>query len=274
MLAHSIQSADGTRLRVGQWSPDGTPKGHVLIAHGLAEHLGRYEHVAAALTGAGFAVTALEFRGHGESEGGRGEIDRFTDYVADLQAAAAFVRGPYLLVAHSMGGLVALEALRADALGDDVRALVLSNPLTGVAAAVPWVLDKAKHVLSKLLPNVKVKNPLDPKHISRDAQVVADYEADPLVFDTITPRWGTEIEATMERVHAHAGRFTVPVLALLGTADKVCDHLATRRLVDAWGRPPHEIQLYEGLYHEVFNEPEKDRVLADMIAWLDAQETA
>ncbi|MCK6507442.1 lysophospholipase [Myxococcota bacterium] len=272
MLEHSIQSADGTRLRLVQWSPEGSPRGEVLLVHGLAEHAGRYGHVAAALTAAGHRVTFVELRGHGQSEGKRGAIATWEEYVADLQAAAAFVRRPVHLVAHSMGGLVALDALRGP-LAEQVRTLALSNPLTGVAVVPPRHLELAKNLLSRLTPRLALKNPLDPKDISRDPEVVRAYQADPLVFTTITPRWATEMEAAIARVHAHAGRYALPLLAMVGTADRICDHQATLRLATAWGHRSHTEKVYEGYYHELFNEPEKATVLADLVAWLGAQES-
>jgi len=271
MLEHTIQSADGTRLHLVQWSPDREPRAEVLLVHGLAEHVGRYGHVAAALTGAGYHVTFVELRGHGSSEGKRGHVGRWGEYVDDLAAALAFIRKPVLLVAHSMGGLVALDGLRGF-LNQHVQALVISNPLTGVAVEPPRVLTMVKGLLSRVAPSVSVKNPLDPRTISRDAEVVRAYEADPLVFDTLTPRWATEMEAAIARVHGHAARYDLPVLALLGTGDQICDHQATRRLVEGWGHWDHTTQLYDGLYHEVFNEPEKEQVLSDLVSWLDKRE--
>lgn len=271
MLEHSIQSADGTRLRLVQWSPPGEARDEVLLIHGLAEHAGRYGHVARALTAAGYRVTLVELRGHGQSEGKRGHVDRWQRYVEDLQAAVAFLRQEPLLVAHSMGGLVALDALRQ---GLAVRAVALSNPLTGVAVQAPWYLELAKGLLTRLAPALSLQNPLDPKLVSRDPKVVSAYLADPLVFRTLTPRWATEMEAAIERVQAHAGQYRLPALGLLSTGDAVCDHTAALRLLEAWGHPIHEARVYDGLYHEVFNEPEQDGILAELVAWLDQRSAA
>jgi acylglycerol lipase len=267
MLEHSIQSKDGTRLRLVQWAPD-LVRGEVLLVHGLAEHAGRYAHVARALNAAGWRVSLLELRGHGKSEGKPGALTRWSEYVEDLQAAADFLRKPFVLVAHSMGGLVALDALRGP-LRDQVQALALSNPLTGVVVVAPRLLSMAKVVLSKLLPQLPLKNPLDPQTISRDPAVVAAYIADPLVFSTIRPRWATEMEAAIERVHAHAGSYDLPLLVMLGTGDRICDHRAMLKLAEGWGGPKVSRQVYEGLYHEIFNEPERERVLADLVQWLE-----
>lgn len=271
MLEHSIQSKDGTRLRLVQWTPD-QPRGEVLLLHGLAEHSGRYAHVAAALTQAGWRVTLLELRGHGGSEGKRGAVRSWDEYIEDVQAAADFVRKPFVLVAHSMGGLVALDALRGP-LAERVLALALSNPLTGVAVVPPKLLELAKNILSTLVPNAPIKNPLDPKDISRDPEVVRRYIADPQVFSTIRPRWATEMEAAIERVQAHAGQYRLPVLAMLGTGDKICDHTATLRLIDGWGGSQVSRKVYQGYFHELFNEPEQAQVLTDLCDWLNGAPT-
>ncbi len=266
MLEHSLLSRDGTRLRLVQWEV-ADPQGEVLVVHGLAEHAGRYGHVARALNQAGYRVSLVELRGHGQSEGKRGAVSAWSEYVEDLGAAAAFLRKPFVLLAHSMGGLVALDALRGP-LREQTRALALSNPLTGVAVVPPWYLELAKKSLSRLLPQLALKNPLDPQHISRDPKVVAAYLADPLVFSTIRPRWATEMEAAIARVQAHAGQYELPLLAMVGTADRICDPQAFLALAARWGSPRVERKVYEGLYHELFNEPEQQVVLADLIEWM------
>ncbi len=266
-VEHSVQSADGTRLRIFQWTPAEQTRRDVLLVHGLAEHADRYHHVAAALNAAGHRATLVELRGHGRSEGRRGHVHRWQDYVDDVVAAARFVRGDLLVVAHSMGGLVVLDGLRGP-LREHTAAVVVSDPLLGVAFDPPKVKEAAAGLLSRLLPWLPLSNELDVNLISRDKAVVAAYDADPLVFNTITPRWYTEMLGARQRVHAHAARYDLPGLAMLGTGDGICDHKASIALMDRWGHPDHGVKLYEGLYHEIFNEPEKDQVLADLVAWL------
>jgi alpha-beta hydrolase superfamily lysophospholipase len=148
------------------------------------------------------------------------------------------------------------------------RALALSNPLLGTAFPPPKVKLAAARVLTRLLPALPLRNELDTRLISRDAEVVRAYEADPLVFNTITPRWGTEMLAAQARVKAAAGAQRIPLRMMVSDKDGICDHEAGLALAKAWGGPA-QTALYPGLYHELFNEPEKARVLADLVAWLD-----
>jgi alpha-beta hydrolase superfamily lysophospholipase len=259
-----FSSADGTPLRGARW---GGADRDVLLVHGLAEHVGRYGHVAEALVQAGWRVTFVELRGHGQSGGRRGHVERWSRYTEDVAAAAAQIGRPFVLVAHSMGGLVALDAVRTG-LQPACRAVALSNPLLGTAFPPPKVKLAAARVLTRLLPSLPLRNELDPRLISRDAEVVRAYEADPLVFNTITPRWGTEMLAAQARVKAAAPAMRIPLRMMVSDKDGICDHEAGLALAKSWGGPV-QTAVYPGLYHELFNEPEKARVLADLVAWLN-----
>jgi alpha-beta hydrolase superfamily lysophospholipase len=263
MQLSTIQSADGTSLRIGR---SGEGERHALIVPGLAEHLGRYDHVVEALNGAGFAATVLELRGHGESGGKRGHVDRWTQYLDDVKAAAATIDGPITLIGHSMGGLVALDAL-INGLDNGVEALVLSDPNVAVAVDAPAIKVMGAKLLSRILPGLSLDNELDAALISRDTEVVDAYKADPLVYSTITPRWFTEMLKSQERVIAHATQYSVPLLMLLGEGDAICDWRASEALARNWSGEAKTIR-YPEMYHEIFNELEKDRVISDMLAWL------
>ncbi len=259
-----IQSQDGTKLRIGK---SGDASRHVLLVHGLAEHMGRYAHVVEALNSAGWSVTAVELRGHGESDGKRGHVDRWEQYLDDVRAAAATIDGPVVLLGHSMGGLVALD-LAISGLPNGINALVLSDPNVAVAIEAPAVKVMGAKLLSRLFPRLSLANELDASLICRHQPVVDKYLEDPLVYSTITPRWFTEMVKSQERVVANATRYDTPLLMLLGEGDAICDWKASAALARNWGGEAHTV-TYPELYHEIFNEIEGEQVIKDMIAWLE-----
>ena len=263
----SATSRDGTTLNLVQWSPDGSPRADILLVHGLAEHMGRYDHVAQALTAAGYQVTGVELRGHGGSGGKRGHVDEWRQYVDDFRAASYKIGRSHYVVAHSMGTLVTLDALRKP-IGPDILGVCLSNPLVGVAVKAPAVKIWAAGLLSKLWPTVSLANEVDANLLSRDMSVVKKYQDDPQVYSTITPRWYTEMMGAIDRVFADAGRGTVPLLMLIGEGDRITSVDASRDFFQRYGGADKDLISYPGLYHEVFNEPEKDQVFQDVVEWL------
>jgi alpha-beta hydrolase superfamily lysophospholipase len=261
-----LRSADGTKINAHRWSPAGAPKAEVLLCHGLAEHMGRYDHVAKALTDAGYRVTGIELRGHGHSGGKRGHIDRFDDYLADFRAGSAAIGQDHFVLAHSMGTLVTLELLRQTP--ETIKGVVLSGLALGIAVQAPrWKITAGK-VLSRLLPSLAMFNEVDPSDICSDPAVTKEYVDDPLVFDTITPRWYTEFVAAQERVHAYAGRYHTPMLAMWGTEDRLVSISDIERFLPLYGGDL-ETKSWDGLYHEIFNEPQHEEVFNTFLQWLD-----
>lgn len=268
-MDHStITSRDGTRLAIRRWEPSAAARAEVVLCHGLAEHMGRYQHVAERLVAGGYAVTGVELRGHGHSAGKRGFVRRWSEYADDLWSTLEHVGKPCFVVAHSMGGLVATDALREPR--GEVLGLVLSDPLLGVAVRAPKLKVLAGRLLSRILPSLPLGNELDTKLLTHDAAVVRAYDEDPLVFKTLTPRWYTEMTAALERVHAAAPSYRTPMLMLVGESDQICSPEANIRFADAYGAADKKLIPYPGLYHELFNELEKERVFQDMLTWLDA----
>ena len=263
MQVLNTSSADGTALRLGRWGHAGRD---VLIVHGLAEHARRYEHVASALVERGFRVTVVELRGHGHSAGQRGHVERWRRYTEDVWAAAGTLEGSFAIVAHSMGGLVVAEAMR-ESMARPVIGIALSNPLFGFRVKPPRVKLAASSLLSRVLPRLNLSNELDASGISRDKAVVHEYEADPLVFGTITPRWFTEMGAAIERAREAAPRMTVPLLLMVSDADPICDPDAARAVEARWGGP-HTRLDYPPMMHEIFNEIGKEGAIAALGDWL------
>jgi acylglycerol lipase len=266
----SFVGARGLRIHTRTWLPAGAPIGVVVIAHGFAEHGGRYAAVAERLVTGGMAVSAPDHRGHGRSEGKRTSVVRFDDYVDDLTTVIAQARARWpslrlVLLGHSMGGLIALDlAVRP---GGPLDGLVLSAP-----AACPREVSRLTlaigRALSRVAPNAGVlRLPLN--RISRDSAVVDAYNNDPLVFRTpIRARLGTEMLDAMERVDAGLPSLRTPLLVMQGTADGLVDPGCGPDVYDRAGSPDKTLKMYDGLWHEIFNEPERDHVLDDLTAWL------
>jgi alpha-beta hydrolase superfamily lysophospholipase len=260
------------RIHVRTWVPEGAPSGVVVISHGFAEHGGRYAAVAQPLLAGGIAVVAPDHRGHGLSGGTRTSVVRFSDYTDDLATVITRSRDRWpahhlILLGHSMGGLIALDyAIRPGAALDG---LVLSAP-----AACPGDVSKVKlavgRVLSRVAPDVGVlRLPLN--RISRDQAVVDAYNNDPLVFRTpIRARLGAEMLDAMDRVDAALPAMRMPLLVMQGTADALVDPGCGPHVHDRAGSPDKTLKMYDGLWHEIFNEPERDSVLADLTAWFQS----
>ena len=268
MNTSTITSADGTRLHLVRWDAPEDPKGHVLLIGGLAEHMGRYGHVADALIEGGYQVTGLELRGHGHSGGKRGHVDRWEQYAEDVRAALTELGGDVHIVCHSMGGLVSLYTVHGGA--PSVRSLTISNPLLGVRVQAPKIKEAAGRLLSKIWPSLSLGNELDTADLSRDPDVAKRYEADPLVFSTITPRWFTEMEQAKAQVHAAAASFQVPLHMHVSEGDPITNPEDARRFVAAYGGEARLTEWGEAL-HELFNELEQDKTLAEVVAFLDSQ---
>jgi acylglycerol lipase len=264
--------ARGLHIHSRTWLPAGAPRGVVVIAHGYAEHGGRFAHVAQRLVAEEIAVRAPDHRGHGLSEGKRSSVVRFDDYVDDLTTVIADARMewpslPLILLGHSMGGLMALRlATRADA---PIDGLVVSAP-----AACPGDVSRltvaAGRVLSVVAPDAGVlRLPLG--RISRDPAVVDAYNRDPLVVQRpMRARLGAEMLSTMERVDAALPGLRTPLLVMQGTADALVDPGCGPHVYERAGSPDKTLKMYEGLWHEIFNEPEREQVLGDLLAWTRA----
>jgi alpha-beta hydrolase superfamily lysophospholipase len=262
----------GLELFAQAWLPDGQPAAVIVIAHGLGEHSGRYATLATELAGRGYAVYALDHRGHGRSGGPRANIGRFAYLVSDFAAfvgrcARQHLDTPVYVLGHSMGGAVAFAtALR---LQHQLRGLVLSAPALAVDTAVPRLQEWFVRALSVIAPNTGALS-IPPSAVSRDASVVMRYQSDPLVHHTGVPaRTVVELLDAMAGFPAGVRELRLPTLILHGTADRLVPLAATRPLYQSINTNYRTLKLYDGLFHEVFNEPERATVTADLFSWLE-----
>jgi alpha-beta hydrolase superfamily lysophospholipase len=262
----------GVPIAHREWLPDGEARGSVVIAHGINEHGGRYAHVAERLVRDGWLVAVIDHRGHGLSGGRRAAIERFDDWVADLDTYARRVLvgapKPVFMLGHSLGGLIALVyALHHQ---DSLTGLVLSSPSVIPPKGVSPAALRTGRMLSRVAANLPVVA-LRLDAVSRDPAVVTAYRDDPLVhLGRVRARTGAEILDAIAEVQRDIGRLTLPLLCVQGTVDRLVDPGSARWVDEHAGSADHTLRIYEGLYHEVFNEPERDTVLDDVAGWLDA----
>jgi len=264
--------ARGTsRLYRQSWSPDDEPRAAILLVHGLGEHSGRYAYLAEHCTARGFDVHAVDHYGHGKSEGMAGHVERFSVFLDGLRALRDSVRDserPLFLLGHSMGGLIAARFLVEDQAS--FRACVLSGPALLSDAAPSALVMAIVRLVSWLAPTAPLLG-LDPSGVSRDPDVVAAYVRDPLVHHgKSTARLIVELTAAMQAGLAEAPTIELPLLLMHGEADKLTSPSGSQALYERVRSTDKTLRLYPGLYHEIFNEPERDQVLGEMSAWLEA----
>lgn len=270
----TFEGVDELEIFWQAWLPEGQPpRAAIVLAHGASEHSGRYAWTGEGLAGRGYALYAIDHRGHGRSEGSRAVIDRMRHAVADLdqlvdKVAAEDGDVPLVLLGHSMGGAVALSyAIEHQ---DRLDALVLSAPLAALEAASP-VQRAAGHVLSIVAPSLGVVA-IDSTAVSRDPQVVADYEADPLNYHGKLPaRTVHELTGAIDGYPDAVTRLTLPMLVMHGTADRLTPIAGSEMVVERASSEDKTLKRYDGLFHELLNEPEREQVLDDIAEWLDAR---
>lgn len=264
----------GVRIVYDVWTPDTEPRGVVVLAHGLGEHARRYDHVAERFGQAGLITYALDHRGHGRSGGKRVRLKRIDEYTGDFDtlvkiAAAEHPDLPRVVLGHSMGGAIVFT-YGVDHPGD-FDLMVLSGPAVSAHVGVPPGKALLGKAVGSLLPNLPVEE-LDANAVSRDPEVVAAYNADPLVHHGKIPAGiAKALLKVGETMPQRARRLTAPLLVIHGAEDRLVPAAGSELLADRVGSADVHLKVYPELYHEVFNEPERERVLDDVTAWIEAR---
>jgi len=255
------------------WLPDGEPRAILLVAHGLAEHSGRYRNLVDYFVPQGYAVYGLDHQGHGKSEGIPGYVERFSCFVDDLETFMRLIRHQHpatktFIVGHSVGGTIATAcAIRHQ---DDIDGLILSGATLKAGASISAVIIIIARTLSLLIPKIGLEA-IDASAVSQDKAVVDAYINDPLVYrGKISARLGNELLKAMQTLSSQMPEIHLPMLIMYGTADRLSEPSGSLMLYERAGSNDKTLKSYEGFHHEIFNEPGREQVFADMQVWLAA----
>lgn len=254
------------------WLPESAPKASLALVHGLGEHSGRYPNLVKTLLDRGIAVYAADNRGFGKSSGKRGHVMSWKEYSDDTAAFLGRIREikgpePLFLMGHSMGGLIVLSNLLDSSQGD-LKGVILSGPALSQGAVSPVLLLLGR-IVSKIVPSFSLNTKLDSKAISRDPEVVAAYESDPLVHSLASARMGTEMGVAMERVKSEAGRISLPALIVHGGADRLVEPHTSRELLASLGSADKTRIEYPSYYHEPHNDLDWQKPVGDVADWME-----
>jgi alpha-beta hydrolase superfamily lysophospholipase len=270
----TFDGVGGVRIVYDVWSPDTDPRGVVVLSHGLGEHARRYDHVATRFGQDGLVTYALDHRGHGRSGGKRVLVKDISEYTGDFDTMVGIATKEHpgakrIVLGHSMGGgiVFAYGVERPDA----YDLMVLSGPAVAAQAAVSPLLALLAKTVGAIAPGLPLQA-LDASAVSRDPAVVNAYNTDPLVHHGKVPAGlARALMLVGETMPQRAASLTAPLLVVHGSDDRLIPVEGSRQLVAAVGSSDVELKVYPGLYHEVFNEPEQDQVLDDVVSWINAR---
>ncbi|MFK8138079.1 MAG: lysophospholipase [Bdellovibrionales bacterium] len=248
----------------------------VVVTHGISEHSEAYSHFAKGMLSKNLDIYAWDLRGHGRSEGKRGVVASFDDYVEDLEIFVKYLKATYpnkkiFLLGHSMGGLVVTKAvlLRPNL---PVDGLVLSSPLMGIKMDVSPVKDFAARALVRFLPSMTLFNEIKFEDLSHDSEIVSTYSKDPLRHDQICPRLYLDFLSSFEYIFEQNVNWKFPVLMQLAGNDKVVSTDASIKFFEELDHfEDRQKIVYDGLYHEIYNEVDREKVFGDLTKWLSSR---
>lgn len=263
----------GLKFYARGWEPDTSPKALVALVHGHGEHIGRFAHVAEAFARAGYVLMGVDLRGHGRSEGVRGHTPSIEAYMQDIDLLLEHVRARYpglptFLYGHSLGAILVLNygiQRRPDLKGVIATSAGLHTSVEQQPAKVMMA-----RVLGGLAPTVLLHSGLDTALLSHDPEIERAYLNDPLVHDKMSLGFGKAMLAAAKWALEHAPEFPLPVLLMHGAQDGIAFPSSSREFAAAAGDKA-TLVLWEGMYHEIHNEPGKDEVIQTAIAWMDKQ---
>jgi alpha-beta hydrolase superfamily lysophospholipase len=269
-----LHTPDDEWLHLEHFAPPTPPRLVVVFTHGFSSYGAPYRHVAHALVEVGCAVTLYDARGHGHSTGRRGYVRDFSDYTDDLARVVARAREPFpgvpfALIGHSQGGAVTLDYVLSEAAEDRPRPVcaVAATPMLQITVPIPWFKRVVDAAFGPLFPRVAIPNGITARMVSRNEDIRTAFARDPLVHHVATSAWFRTAEKAEKRLLVSAPTLSVPTLLLTAGHDLIVSPQAQDDFARA--APPHllEQRRYPALYHEVFLEPERDEVIAEVVSW-------
>ncbi|MCJ7513492.1 MAG: alpha/beta hydrolase [Anaerolineales bacterium] len=270
-LQDRFEGYGGTALFVQGWLPDGEARAHLAIVHGIAEHSGRYSNVVTHGTRGGFAVWGFDLRGHGRSEGRPGHIRSWAEYRNDLSAFLAYIsdprpEAPCFVLGHSLGALIVLDYVQTSSDGP-TGAIISAAPIEPTGVARPHLVALAR-LLSTVWPTFTLNLGLAGKALSRDPEVAAAYESDPLVHKVATARWGSECLAAVKRVKSQPQAIRLPSLFIHGGKDPLNLARGVSAFFEQLTIEDKLLRLYPDSLHEPHNDLDAAVVVGDIFAWV------
>lgn len=266
------QDGIGMDLFIQGWETEVDAKGVVCLVHGLGEHGGRYAQLAETLNQAGYQVMAFDLPGHGRSGGKRGVVPPYEALCADVAmllaaAASRYPNLPQILYGHSLGGIiVSYYTLRYQ---PSLCGVVVTSP----GFMTPLLEQKGKMLLAKVLgrlvPEITLPSGLDATTISRDPVVVERYQKDPLVHDQASVGLAVNSMQAIRYIYENAKMWKLPLLLMHGTGDLLTYARGSQKLAELIPPGLCTLRLWEGMYHELHNEPEKEEVIAYLVTQMD-----
>lgn len=281
---NSFIQAEGFFPSEGRWlfyrcfylaTPDGkkqTPKGEIIAIHGAAEHCGRYYELASEMSKQGYNFYSFDLTGHGRSEGRRGYIEHYEDYLVDIANFYAFLKihknmkTPYLF-GHSAGGL--LSSLFTVWGKCELKGLILSAPLFKLKVSVPIYKKLASQIMATIYPSFSLKTELKPEALTHDDDIIKEYITDPMILQTVNARWFNEMMKAMKKANVISPFISMPCILFHGSKDQVTDYDASKKFFNNLASKDKDLYVIRDFYHEVFNEVGREQVYQKLITWLN-----
>lgn len=269
---NNFTSRDGLKLFYRYWKPSNEIKSLIIGVHGYAEHSGRYKHVGEFFASNDFAFYMHDLRGHGKSDGERGYVDSFWDFIHDLNEFIDYIKGRegidrVFLLGHSMGGLISI--MYSIKYYSNLYGLITSGAALRTSVKVSKVQEVLMKTLSKIKPRYRPEIVIDHNLLTHDPKVNKAYAEDPLIFKHGTVRLLTEMIKAMNWTWRNVDKLNVPILMLHGSDDKIVPVEASRDFFDLIKIDDKELKIFEGMYHEILNEKGKENVLDTILKWIN-----